>query len=94
MTNITPYLYQLIETLVAVLASSLRLLATLDAGALVMLSAADLSQDASLSAATLKTLQSAIQRLVFLNMNFRHLFSLPPMYPAQSRILFRANYMA
>ena len=86
--------FSLIETLIAVLASSLRLLATLDAGALIMLSATDLGQNTSLSTATLKTLQCAIQRFIFLNMDFRHLFSLPPMYPAQSRILFRANYMA
>ena len=93
MLYIVPFL-KLIETLVAVLASSLRLLATLNAGALIMLSATDLSQNTGLGAAALKTLQSAIQRFIFLNVDFRHLFSLPPMYPAISRILFRANYMA
>ena len=66
----------LIETLL-VLASSLRLLATLHAGALIMLSLADLGDDASLGAATLETLQSAVDGLAVLNMDLRHLY-FPP----------------
>jgi hypothetical protein len=84
----------LIVPLVAVLASSLRLLAALDTGALVMLSAADLSQNAGLGTAALETLERAVQRFIFLDMDFRHLFSLPPIYPALSRILFRAIFVA
>ena len=66
----------LIETLL-VLASSLRLLATLHAGALIMLSLANLGNNASLGAATLETLQSAIDGLAVLNMDLRHLY-FPP----------------
>jgi hypothetical protein len=51
--------HALIVTLL-VLTSGLRLLATLDAGALIMLSLTNLSQNTSLSAATLETLQSAV----------------------------------
>ena len=69
-------LYALIITLL-VLTSGLRLLATLDAGALIMLSLTNLSQNASLSAATLETLQSAVDGFVFLNMDLRHLY-FPP----------------
>ena len=65
-----------------------------DAGAFVMLSAANLRQDAGLGTATLETLQGAVQRLVFLDMNFRHLSSLPPIHPALSWMLSRANHMA
>ena len=66
----------LIETLL-VLASSLRLLATLDAGAFIMLSLTDFSDDASLCTATLKTLQCAVDGLAVLNMDLRHLY-FPP----------------
>ena len=62
-----------------VLAGSFRLLLTLQAGADVMLALLNFSDNALLSTATLKTTQSALQRLVFLNANFRHFFSLPPM---------------
>jgi hypothetical protein len=68
--------HALIVTLL-VLTSSLRLLATLDAGALIMLSLTNLSQNTSLSAATLETLQSAVDGFVFLNMDLRHLY-FPP----------------
>ena len=67
------YDLKLIETLVAVLAGSLALLATLHAGALVVLSLAHLGDNAGLGAATLKALQSAVQRLVLSDVNFRHL---------------------
>mgnify|MGYP004439257863 CR=1 FL=1 len=62
---------------VAVLAGSLGLLAALDAGAFIALSATHLRQNAGLGAASLKTLQSAVQGLAFLDMDFRHLY-FPP----------------
>ena len=70
-----------IVSLVTVLASGLRLLAALDTGALIMLSAADLRQNAGLGTAALETLERAVQRFIFLYMDFRHLFSLPPIHP-------------
>ena len=63
--------------LLAVLAGSLGLLAALDAGALVMLALTDLGQHAGLGAAALKALQSALQRLVLSDTDFRHLY-FPP----------------
>ena len=66
----------LIETLL-VLTSSLGLLATLDAGALIMLSFTNLCDDASLGTATLKTLQCAINGLAVLHVDLRHLY-FPP----------------
>ena len=86
------FLCHLIVTLVAVLTRSLGLLAALDAGAFVALSSPHFSQDACLGAASLETLQSAVQGLAFLDVDFGHLFSLPPMYPAQSRILFKSHW--
>ena len=62
-----------------VLTGSFRLLLTLQAGADVMLALLDFSDNALLGAATLKATQSALQRFVFLDANFRHCFSLPPM---------------
>jgi hypothetical protein len=72
----------LIVTLIPVLASGFRLLTALDAGALIALPFPHFSQNASLGAASLKTLQSAVQAFAFLHMYFGHLFSLPPIYPA------------
>ena len=66
----------LVETLL-VLTSGLRLLATLHAGAFIMLSLANLGDNACLSAATLETLQCAIDGFAFLDMNLRHLY-FPP----------------
>jgi len=85
---------QLIETLVAVLAGSLALLATLHAGALVVLSLADLGDDTGLGAATLKALQSAVQRLVLSDVNFRHLYFPPSDVSGYIQDTLRANYMA
>jgi len=65
-----PFISVLIIPFVAVLASGLRLLAALDAGALIMLSAPNLGQDSGLRAAALKTLQRAVQRLVLFYVNF------------------------
>ena len=70
-------LRRLIISLVSVLAGSLGLLAALHAGAFVALSLTHLSQNASLRTASLETLQSAIQRLAFLDVYFGHLF-FPP----------------
>ena len=58
--------------LLSVLAGGFALLATLDAGAVIILALADLSQHTGLGAAALKTLQSALQRLIFTHMDFRH----------------------
>ena len=63
---------QLIETLVAVLAGSLALLATLHAGALVVLTLTHLSQHTRLSAATLKALQGALQGFVLTDAYLGH----------------------
>ena len=67
----------LVETLILVLASSLGLLATLHAGALIMLTLADLCDDAGLGAAALETLQSAVDGLALFDMDLRHLY-FPP----------------
>ena len=64
---------ELVE-LLSVLPSSFRLLLTLQAGADIMLSLFDLSDDASLCTATLEPLQSIFQGFAFLDANFRHCF--------------------
>ena len=64
-----------------VLAGSLGFLAALNAGALVVLLLAQVSQNSGLRAGALEALQSSIQRLVFLDMDFRHSISLPPQAP-------------
>ena len=63
--------------LFAVLASGLGLFTALDAGALVVLTLANLGQHTRLGTAALETLQSALQRLVFSDTDFRHLY-FPP----------------
>ena len=55
-----------------VLTGSFRLLLTLQAGADIMLALLNLSDNALLGTATLKTAQSALQRFVLLYANFRH----------------------
>jgi hypothetical protein len=70
------HLFTSIKTLL-VLASSLRLLATLDAGALIMLSLTDLSNHTGLGTAALETLQCAVDGLAVLYMDLRHLY-FPP----------------
>ena len=70
-------LFWVLVILLAVLAGGLRLLAALDAGALIMLALTNLGQHARLGAATLKALQSALQRLVLSDTDFRHLY-FPP----------------
>ena len=71
------FFFILVETLIAVLTSSLALLAALHTGALIALSLANLRQNAGLSAASLESLQSAVQALAFLDVNFGHLY-FPP----------------
>ena len=80
-----------IVSLVSVLAGSLGLLAALDARALVALALTHLRQNAGLGAASLETLQSAVQGLALLDVNFGPLFSLPPIHPAQSWVLFKSH---
>lgn len=57
-----------------VLAGSFRLLLALQAGADIMLALLDLGDDALLGTAALEATQSALQRLVLLDANFRHCF--------------------
>ena len=64
---------ELVE-LLSVLPSRFRLLLTLQAGADIMLSLLDLSDDASLCTAALEPLQSIFQGFAFLDANFRHCF--------------------
>ena len=71
------FLFALVVTLILVLASSLRLFAATNAGALVVLLAAQIRHDAGLGTAALKALQRALQRLVFSYTDFRHLY-FPP----------------
>ena len=61
-----------IISLILVLPGSLRLLAALDAGALVIFLFTEVSENASLGAVSLKSLKSTVQRLVFLDMDFAH----------------------
>ena len=68
--------FQLVE-LSLVLTGSFRLLLTLQAGADVMLALLNFSDNALLGTAALETTQSALQRFVFLNANFRHCFPSP-----------------
>ena len=81
----------LVIALIAVLTGSLALLAALHTRAFIALALADLRQNAGLGAASLESLQSAVQALAFLDMYFGHLFSLPPMHPAISWVLFKSH---
>ena len=65
-----------------VLTGSFRLLLTLQAGADVVLALLNFSDNALLGAAPLKTAQCGLQRLVFLNANFRHCFPSLHWHPA------------
>ena len=69
-----------------VLTGSFRLLLTLQAGADVVLALLNFSDNALLGAATLKATQSALQRLVLLDANFRHCFPSPQKHPVISRM--------
>ena len=66
--------------LLAILAGGLRLLAALDARALIMLTLANLGQDAGPGTLALKTLESALKGFVFPNADFRHCFPSPRAY--------------
>ena len=70
-----------------VLTGSFGLLLPLQAGADVMLALLNLSDHAFLGTAALKTTQSALQRLVLLDANFRHCFPSLRWHPARSRML-------
>ena len=83
---------KLIISLVSILASSLRLLATLYAGAFIALALTNLSQHAGLRTAALETLQSVLKRLAFLNADFRHCF--PSLQGAAKKQHLRAIRMA
>ena len=50
------------------------LLTALHAGAFIVLSSAQLGKDAGLRAGSLKSSERIIQRLIFLEMDFRHCF--------------------
>jgi ABC-type branched-subunit amino acid transport system permease subunit len=63
-----------VVTLIFVLAGGLGFLTALDAGALVVLLLSEVGQNAGLRAAALESLQSVVQRLVFLDVDFRHVF--------------------
>ena len=63
----------LVIALIAVLAGSLALLAALHTRAFIALALADLRQNAGLGAASLESLQSAVQALAFLDMDLGHL---------------------
>ena len=54
------------------LSGSFRLFAALYAGALVILLLSEIRKNARLGAVALKSLQSTVQRFVFLDMDFRH----------------------
>ena len=67
-------IFSLIEALILVFTCSFGLFTTLDAGALIVLFLSQISQNAGLCTASLKSFKSVVQRLVFLDVNFRHLF--------------------
>ena len=70
--------WRFLVELFTVLPGGLRLLAALDAGALVMLTLTNLSQHARLGATPLETSEGALQRLIIFNSDFCHyLYSLP-----------------
>ena len=68
------FLRSLVKTLIFVFAGSLGFLAALDAGALVVLLLSEVGQNTGLGAAALESLQSIVQRLVLLDVDFRHVF--------------------
>lgn len=56
-----------------------------------MLTLTNFSQNARARTLTLKTLQSTLQRLVFVDMNLRHLFSLPSHISPANNTVFTAR---
>lgn len=78
----------------AVLTSSFGFLLALQAGADIMLSLLDFSNNASFLAAALESLKSAFQRFVFFDADFRHWFSLPPTRLPVEGALSSHNFMA
>ena len=65
------------DGLILPLASGFRLLLAANTGLFIVLTLANLGDNACAGALTLEPLESAFQRLVFVYMNLRHLFSLP-----------------
>ena len=65
-------LLTLLEELFLVFPGGLRLLAALDARALVVLALAHFGQDSGLGATALKTLQRIVQGLALFYVDFRH----------------------
>ena len=72
--SIQGFFMRLVISLVLILACSLALLTTLNAGALVVLLLSQVCQNAGLCTTALKSFKSIVQRLVFLDIDFRHLF--------------------
>lgn len=70
----TAFLFGSIISLILVLAGSLALFTTLYAGALVVLLLSQILENACLGAATLESFKSIVQRFIFLDIDFRHLF--------------------
>ena len=68
------FLLRLVISLVLVLACCFALFAALYAGALIVLSLSEVSEDACLSGVALKSLKSAVERLILFYVDFRHLF--------------------
>lgn len=66
--------FESVVPLIFVLAGGLGLLAAFDAGALIVFFLSQVSQNAGLCTASLESLKSVVQRLVFLDVNFRHVF--------------------
>ena len=62
---------------VLALTSGFRLLLALYAGLFIMFALTNFCQDARAGTLTLETLERAFQRFVLVDMNLRHLFSLP-----------------
>ncbi len=82
-----PDLLLLHRALAPLSASGFLLLFTLDAGLFIMLTLADLRQDAGARAFALETLQSAFQGLVFAHTNFRHTISPPSIEGSHGRTI-------
>ena len=67
------------------------LLLAFHAGLFVMFALTDFGQHTSARTLTLKTLEGAFQRLVLVNMNLRHLFSLPSLISPETTPLARCD---
>ena len=77
-TDIGRFFFICTKLLVLSLTCSLRLLLTLYAGLLIVLSLAELGKDSGTSTLTLKTTERTVKRLAVFYFNFCHLF-FPPL---------------